>query len=403
MSKHPRGNRKLIQAINRSAVLNTIKTNGPISRTDIAKITGLSAATISGITGEFIKNGLVLEKEAGDSRGGRRPILLVLNPSRRYVIGLKLAEKTVTGALTDLEATVIGKYAEKMKQTTVEDAIKAMTRVVNHLLKVCDVDREQLLGVGVGLAGITDAKSGLLRYSPIFGWHNILLGEMLHNRLNVPIYIDNDVNTFTITEQWFGKGQGVDNFLIITIGRGVGMGIVVNNQIYHGGQGGAGEFGHTVINPDGPECACGKRGCLEAYVSDPALIQMAHGAFLRGELSEDASTMEDLLRLARKRETGAIAVFDQAGEILGRGVANLINILSPELIIISGEGVRTGDLLFVPMRESIAKNVMSDLAEDTKILIDEWDDDAWARGAAGLVLRKLFESPIISEQLEIIV
>ena len=400
MPKHPRGNRKLIQAINRSAVLNTIKAHGPISRTDITQRTGLSAATVSGITADLLKSGLILEKAIGDSSGGRRPILLVLNPSGGYVIGLKVSEEKVTGALTDLEATVIGKHTDVLDNPSVEIAVETVNRVVQLLLAEGEVNAEQFLGIGVGLAGIMDARGGNLRYSPIFGWHDVPLGEILQSRLQVPVYIDNDVNTLTITEQWFGKGQGVDNFLTITIGRGVGMGIVVNGQIYHGGKGGAGEFGHTVMDPHGTVCDCGNRGCLETFVSDPALLRMSLESYARGELSKKVGSMDELLDIARRGDSGARNIFARAGEVLGRAVANLINVLSPELIIISGEGVRAGDLLFKPMRAGISKHVMSDLSSDTQIQIDVWDDNAWARGAAGLVLRGLFESPISSNQLE---
>ena len=400
MPKHPRGNRKLIQAINRSAVLNTIKAHGPISRTDITQRTGLSAATVSGITADLLKSGLILEKAIGDSSGGRRPILLVLNPSGGYVIGLKVSEEKVTGALTDLEATVIGKHTDVLDNPSVEIAVETVNRVVQLLLAEGEVNAEQFLGIGVGLAGIMDARGGNLRYSPIFGWHDVPLGEILQSRLQVPVYIDNDVNTLTITEQWFGKGQGVDNFLTITIGRGVGMGIVVNGQIYHGGKGGAGEFGHTVMDPHGTVCDCGNRGCLETFVSDPALLRMSLESYARGELSKKVGSMDELLAIARRGDSGAINIFARAGEVLGRAVANLINVLSPELIIISGEGVRASDLLFKPMRAGISKHVMSELSSDTQIQIDVWDDDAWARGAAGLVLRGLFESPISSNQLE---
>lgn len=400
MPVHPRGNRKLIQAINRSAVLNVIKTHGPISRTEVAKRTGLSAATVSGITANLIDNGLVLEKEVGDSSGGRRPILLVLNPHGGFVVGLKLAEDRITGALTDLEANVIVKLTRELRDHHIDQVVNTIEQIVNHFLSEGNILEEQFLGVGIGLAGIIDSAAGTLRYSPIFGWHDVPLGELLESKLQVPIYIDNDVNTLTITEQWFGKGQGIDNFLTITIGRGVGMGIVVNGQIYHGGKGGAGEFGHTVVEPDGQLCECGKRGCLETYVADPALIRLAGEAIMRQEISGKIVKMDDLLEKARFGDPGAVRIFTRAGEVLGLGVSNLINVLSPDLIIISGEGVRAGDLLFNPMYESIERNVMTDLASDTEVQIDAWDDDAWARGAAGLVLRQLFESPISSGRLE---
>lgn len=392
-SNYPLGNRDLIRAINRSTVLNTIKTNGSISRVEIARKTGLSAATVTGITAELIEDGLVFEKAEGDSRGGRRPILLAINPQGGYVVGVKLMEKHVVGAITDLEATIIAKHFEEHTAQSPDVAVDILTDVVNTLVGEIQISRNRLLGVGVGLAGIVNARDGILRYSPYFGWRDVPFVELLLSRLQIPIYIDNDVNTLTLNEQLFGSGQGIENFLTVTVGRGIGLGIVVNGQLYRGGYGGGGEFGHTVIDPTGPPCACGKQGCLETYVSDPSLLKFAAQAAARRELPENIETMDDLIACAQSGNTAAQTIFAQGGEKLGFGIANLINILNPQEVIISGEGIRSGKFLFDPMNAAITQNVMPGLADDTDIRIDEWEDDAWARGAASLVLRELFKSP----------
>ena len=401
MPPHPLGNRDLIRAINRSAVLNMIKMHGPIARNEVAHRTGLSAATVTGITAELITEGLVFEKAPGDSRGGRRPILLALNPRGGYVVGLKLTESQVIGALTDLEATVIAKRADPLSGRSPEQAVETLTGVVSALVGEGGIRKKQLLGVGVGLAGIVDAEQGLVRRSPYFGWRDVPLRDVLQARVRVPVYIDNDVNTLTLAEKWFGAGQNVDDFLTVTVGRGVGLGIVANGQFYRGARGGAGEFGHTVIDPDGPVCDCGKRGCLETFVGDPGLLRMAAEAAQRGEMPGPVESMDNLIALAQEGNPAAQAVFVRAGNVLGREVANLINVFNPQRIIISGEGVRAGDWLFGPMRASVARHVMPGLAEDTEIRIDLWGDDAWARGAASLVLRELFESPMHREPVKV--
>jgi N-acetylglucosamine repressor len=400
MPRQPIGNRTLIRAINRSLVLNTIKSGGPISRTQVARRTGLSPATVSGITAELMADGLIFEKAPGDSRGGRRPILLALNPRGGYVVGVKLTETQAVGALTDLEATVVAKQTLPLSGRTPEAVIATLAGAVDGLLREGHVRRKQLLGVGIGVAGIVHAEAGILRQSPFLGWRDLPLRDMLRDRLHVPVYIDNDVNTLTLAERWFGAGQGVDHFLVVTVGRGVGMGIVLNGQFYRGTAGGAGEFGHTVVDPEGPLCDCGKRGCLEALVGDPGLLRMASEAFDRGEMAERPASPEALLASAQAGEEGARAVLSRAGEILGCCLANLINVFDPQLIIISGEGVRAGEWLFGPMRQSIDRHVMPGLAGDTEIRIDRWDDDAWARGAASLVLRELFESPVHGQPVE---
>ena len=392
--QNPTGNRELIRAINRSHVLNAIKSHGPIGRADIARQTGLSPATVTSISAKLISQKLVLEKSAGDSSGGRPPILLVINPKGGYVVGIKLTETHAVCALTDLEALVIAKSSMSLSGHDPAQVVDDLAQMVLTFIREQKIIKKQLLGVGIGLAGIVDAENGILRQSPIYGWDNVPLRSMLQSKLRIPVYIENDVNTLTLTEKWFGHGQGIDHFLTVTVGRGIGLGIVVNGQFYRGQTGGAGEFGHITIDPDGPLCACGKHGCLEAYVGDPGLIRSAGEAITRGELSTPVQNLDELLSLAQMGNAAALQIFDQAGRILGIGIANLINLFNPKKIIISGEGTREGDFLFVPMKESIQQNTMPGLFDPNTIVIAPWGDDAWARGAAGLVLREVFESPI---------
>lgn len=398
MKSFPIGNRDLIRAINRSIILNVIKTRGPIGRAEVARLTALSPATVTAITADLINEGLVFEKEPGDSSGGRRPILLAINPTGAYVVGLKLMEDRLVGALTDLEASVVckqtiplGRDAGKGRQKvrSPEETVETIASLVESMLACEGVEASRLLGVGIGLAGIVDSEGGVLRKSPFLGWLNLPLRDLMQERLNAPVYIDNDVNTLTLAEQWFGAGQGVDDFLVITVGRGVGMGIVVNRQFYRGARGGAGELGHTVVDPQGPLCECGKRGCLETFVGDHGLLRMA------GELlGKDAPlSTDELLALAEDGDGRAREVFSKAGQLLGLMIANLINLFNPQRVIISGEGARYGTLLFEPMRAAINQHALPALAEDAQVQVEPWGDDAWARGAASLVLSALFEPP----------
>jgi glucokinase-like ROK family protein len=394
MNNSPLGNRELIRAINRSTILNSIKTNGAIPRAEIARLTGLSPATVTGITAELIQDNLVFEKESGDSSGGRRPIMLAINPNGGCVVGIKVMEDHALGALTDLEASLLGKQSYPLTDTSPEGISRSLSELVAELLKISENPVPNLMGVGVGLAGIVEAGQGLVRQSPFFGWNDVPLRDMIQNRVNVPVYVDNDVNTLAFAEKWFGAGRGVDNFLVVTVGRGIGLGIVSNGQFNHGARGGAGEIGHTVIQPGGELCACGKRGCLEMYASEPALLRQAAKAFELGQLSSLPKTPEELIALAASGEKAAQEIFARAGELLGQSIANLVNIFNPQRVLINGEGVRAGDWLFDPMRVSIDEHAMPSLRQDVSILVEPLGDDAWARGAASLVLHELFESPI---------
>jgi predicted NBD/HSP70 family sugar kinase len=267
--------------------------------------------------------------------------------------------------------------------------------VVATLVSQGNIRRKQLIGLGIGLAGVVDARAGMLRKSPYLPWHDLPLRDLLQSKLRLPVYLDNDVNTLTLAEKWFGAGQGVENFLVVTVGRGVGLGIVMNGQFCRGAHGGAGEFGHTLVDVHGPLCACGKRGCLEAYASDPALMREAA---VEGAVGRRVTTPNELVVLSAEGDHGARAILSRAGEVLGRAVADLINLLDPELIILGGEGTRSGEALFGPMRQALGQQVMSGLSNDIQIRVEPWGDDAWARGAASLVLRELFESPVHKEE-----
>jgi len=394
MTDSPLGNRDLIRAINRSTILNLIKLHGAIPRAEIARLIGLSPATVSAISAELIQENLVFEKETGDSSGGRRPIMLAINPHGGCVVGIKVMEDHALGALTDLEATLLGKQSYSLTDTSPVGVSQALSELVLELLNKSENPTPNLMGVGVGLAGIVDSVQGLVRQSPFFGWTDVPLREMIQNRVKVPVYLDNDVNTLAFAEKWFGAGRGIDNFLVVTFGRGIGLGIVVNGQFLHGTRGSAGEIGHTVIQPGGELCDCGKRGCLEMYASEPAMLRQSAEAFQQGQLSSLPKTPEEMVTLASSGETAAQEIFAQTGRLLGQSIANLINIFNPERILINGEGVRAGNWLFDPMRAAIDEHTMPSLRQDVSILVEPLGDDAWARGAASLVLHELFESPI---------
>jgi N-acetylglucosamine repressor len=385
------GNRNLIRSINRSIILNVIKKEGEISRAAIAQYTGLSPATLSGITNQLINEGLIFEKTTGDSTGGRPPILLALNPRGGFVIGIKLMEGNAVGALTDLNANVLSKGSIILSDKKIETSVDALLALVTQLIQSANIKRKQLMGVGIGLAGVIDFSQGIVRQNPFFGWQNIPLREMLESRMRVPVYVDNDVNTLSLSEKWLNPAHPEEDFLVITIGRGIG--IVINGQVYRGKRGGAGEFGHMIVDPNGPLCDCGKHGCLESFISDKALMEQAHLV-----VNPDITSLDELISMATNGNKAASSVLTKAGTLLGREIANLVNLFDPKLIIISGEGIRLGELFFSAIRTAFHECVMPGLAEDTEIRVNSWGDSIWALGAASLVIAEIFRSPIQKEE-----
>ena len=401
MARLRRGNRNLIKEINRNLVLNLIKSRGPISRTDIARLSTLSLATVSGITADFIASGLVHEMGEGESTGGRRPVLLRLNYQAGFVVGVKLMEQAITSALTDLDASVLHHRVTPLTTAVGTDpasVLQAITQAVENTIAEAEVNRARVLGIGIGMAGVIDGEAGICRYSPFFGWRDVPIAEPVAAHFGLPVCLENDVNTLTIAEQWFGYGHGVDHFVVVTVGRGVGAGIVVNGQFYRGTLGGAGELGHITLQEDGPPCGCGKRGCLETLTSDPAMVRQARAAITLRERTALAKaeplTLEAIVAAAEAGDELARRLLGDAGHWLGVGISHLVNILNPQMIIVGGEGVRAGEWRFGPMREAIHQHAFDGLADELEIIIEPSGDETWARGAACVVLGEIFKPPV---------
>lgn len=377
------GSKQLIREINQAIVLHAIRTHGSLSRTDIATLSHLSLPTVSGITAILIESGLVYEQSTGTSTGGRRPVLLALNAKAGYVVGIKLTEDAAIAVLTDLDATVVARHTVPISGMTPEAIVEQLAHVVHALAPVAG-DRP-IYGVGIGMAGVIDRERELVRYATYFGWQQLPLVHMLEARLDMPVLIDNDVNALTVAEQWFGAGRDEKHFLVVSLGRGIGLGMVLDGQLYRGATGGAGEFGHTTVVPDGPRCDCGKRGCLEALVSDPALTKRA--ATILGQPIEIGEVIERALG----GDSTLQSIFTSAGRTLGLAVANLVNVLNPALIILGGEGTHAGPLVIEPFEAALQEHCFNGLTSELRVVTEPWGDEAWARGAASLLLSELFQ------------
>jgi predicted NBD/HSP70 family sugar kinase len=369
------GSKELIREINSSLVLGELR-GGLVSRTELAKRTGLSLPTVSEIVGELISSGVIAERETASSGGGRRPVLLGLKPDAGYVIGIKLTETRVIAVLTDLNARIVQRATATISAADVAGAVRAVAGVVKKLR----AGSSPVYGVGVGLAGVIDRANGVVRHGTYSDWHDVDLAALLEKRIGLPVVVDNDVNTLVASEQWFGAGRGVSDVAVVSIGRGIGLGMVLDGRLYRGAGGGAGEFGHTKVVADGPLCDCGGRGCLEALIGEPAILA-----------ATGSSTIEQAVELARAGDPAARDVFDQVGRTLGTAVGNLVNLLNPKLIVLAGEGTRAADLFRPGFDDALRRAVFDGLQRDLEVVVDDWDDEAWAQGAAGLFLGELFQ------------
>ncbi len=391
-------NREFTRELNLFNILNSIREAGSISRVEIAEKTGQSRASVTNITALLIEQGLIYEDQVESSSSrGRRRIMLMLNPEAAYTVGIKIAAFRLSFAVVDfvgqVKATLsipfrVGERSAAMLAAAAEDGIL-------HCLEDARLKLEDLSGCGLAIPGFVDSESGTCYWTPIQnGSSNIR--DLLAQRLKIDVYLENDANSFTVASQWFGLGKGIRNFLVVTIEEGIGMGIVVDGKLYQGATGIAAEFGHMVIVPDGEPCRCGKSGCFEAYSADSGILQQARKILKRRKNGpdQDMLTIEEVTRLAQDGDRGLRKIFHQSGEFLARGVAGLIQIFNPERVIITGEGVRAGELVFDPMHQMLGKYLNREQAASTQILIQEWNDHDWAQGAAGFVLSEIYKSPL---------
>ncbi len=381
-----------MKAINRNLLLNILRRESELSRTRLTQISGLSVGTVSGLMNELIEEQWVFEAGAGNYTGGRRQVQLRLNPHAGYAVGLKLTENRIIGAVTDFGARVLTYDETTLPASTrtpqqVSAAIVAFTRALIGK-SAAHRQSEQIFGIGIGLAGVIYSSEGIVHHSPFFGWRDVPLTDFIQAQLNLPVLLENDVNTLTLSEQLFGAGRYHDNFIVVTIGRGVGMGIVVHGQLYRGARGGAGEFGHIVLQTLDANGHMETR-TLEAIAADPAIVST-----YQQQLKPDmALTIADVIRAAEAGNTFARALLFESGMALGMGLASVVNLLSPDLIIVSGEGVAAGEFRLAPMRAALQQHTFAGLCDQVEIKIVPTDDQAWARGAASLVMSKVFASP----------
>lgn len=392
--------RSFIKELNRFKILDTIRSEELISRIDLSRRTGLSQASITGLTADLTAEGLIEEKKSGAYEGGRRPMLLSIRPEGAYVVGVDLSITSINVVVLNLAGKIMAIHSLMLKkqQYSSGEIANLTALAIKECMWESGFSKDQISGIGIGIPGLVDAESGIIRFLPNYGWENIRFREQLAERIKHPIYIDNSSNNLAATEQLFGDGKGVDDFAVVTIENGVGTGVVVNGRLVRGFSGTAGEFGHITVDPDGPICRCGKRGCVEAFCGNNSIIREAKLASEKGLIDfYDPSTIvfEDVMHKLSTHADVLKEIYYPAGKMLGLGISHLIAMLNPKKIIITGKGVKAGNLLFDPMFASIDQCISKKFGNyGTRIIIKDWAWQDWAQGAGTLVLNELFKSPV---------
>jgi predicted NBD/HSP70 family sugar kinase len=312
--------------------------------------------------------------------GRGRPVqLLSVTPGRHVAIGVKVGPTAISAVLTDLAATVVGRHGVPLASTEPSGVMAAVCEAVEALLVRSGSDRADVLGIGVGLSGHIDPESGACRLSAILGWRDVPVREPLTAMLDLPVVVENDANTLALAEHWFGRGRGVRTLAVVTLGIGIGCGLVLGDRLHTGVRGIAGEFGHLPLDPNGRLCTCGARGCLEALAGDAVICERSGCDSVAGAMRAAAGSGAGAER--------AQYAFRQAGDALGRGLAGLCNLIDPELVIIAGESLAAFGLMEPAARQSLAVHGFSGIASEVRIEVDAGQEDLWTRGAASVAIR----------------
>lgn len=381
-----RGSFELMKKMNQQIILKIISSDKSISRAEIAEITGLSPAAVSNNVKELLEMGLLKETEHGESRGGRKPVLLEINSEGAYFIGLEWGIAEVRGVLLDLNKKIVSRCEEKVESFQLESFVGLSRRIVDELINKV-IEKERIYGLGVGVHGIVDPEQGYSLFAPHFKWRNLPIKERLEEEFQIPVYIDNDVRVMALAEKWNGK----DNFLLINTGPGIGAAIVFDGKLHYGRDYSAGEFGHMTVMKDGPLCSCGNTGCLEALISTDNLVYR-YNPDIAGEITkkEISEKWLELLADAREGREKALEIINMIIEYLGIGLSNLINLLNPDEIVLAGDFTLAADLLLPLLKEELKAKTLAIPGRELSLVVTDFGEWLGAVGGAAVVLEKFF-------------
>lgn len=392
-----RASTKELRQRHRAMVLRRFVSEGESSRAEIAAATGLSSATVNNVVAELVREGLVGEVGVVPSDGGRPIVRFGVAGEGAHIIGADVGEQGVTVELFDLSLHRIDRvFWELSPQSVSPDRIAAgLKEAITHLREAHPERSESLIGIGLGLPGIVEQGSDGVTtlYAQSLGWQPTSIDEAFF-QVDLPVYAENGAKTMATAELWFGAAREARHAIVALVGRGVGVGVIANGAVAGGLSGGAGEAGHTRISRGGPLCACGGRGCLEAYVGGGAILRRwraAGGAVER----EDGQSLTELLAAADQGDPRAVEVVDETIEILGMGLANLVNLFNPEQIVVGGwAGQQLYRAREAELDRALREFSLDRPAEQVRLDLCRLGDDAVALGAALLPLERLINGDI---------
>ncbi|MEU8179410.1 ROK family transcriptional regulator [Micromonospora sp. NPDC049047] len=386
-----RATNRSVRLRNRSALLTRLFLDGPLTRQDLVRSTGLSQPAVSNVVADLIDEGLVAEAGAAESDGGRPSMLLRIAPRFAFVVGVDVGETRVRVELFDFAMTLLASIEYPLDPARTEPDLVAghVLAGIDAVTGTAQVAPGDVLGVGIGVSGVVEQGVEAVVHAQALGWDRVPLERLIGAGTNLPLHIDNGAKTLGQAEMWFGAGRGARHAVFALVGSGVGASVVTNGATYRGASSSAGEWGHTTLVYGGRACRCGARGCLEAYVGAEAIIDRYREA-RRGRPVPGEDEESQLAALVAAADTSATArrVLDETAGYLGAGVANLINLFNPERVVLGGwAAMALGDLL-PAVRVAAGRQALRQPFEQASIELCRLGVDAVALGAATLPIAR---------------
>ncbi len=386
----------------RQQIFERVRAAGLMSRVEIAKELAVSPASVTTSTSELIRLGHLeevrLARAAGDVGRGRPPIALGVRAGAHHVAGIKLSDREHTAVVVDFAGHLLASHTVPATPGPVAmaDLAASADRLLRGVCAAAGVPRTALSAVGMGVPGFVNHFRGAVYWSPLLDGDGTAFARDMSRALGVEVTIDNDANLVALAELWFGVGREIADFAVVTIEHGLGMGLVLNHRIYRGSSGLGLELGHTKVHLDGALCRCGQRGCLEAYVADYAIAREATVALERMHAAPGATPalLQALYDEAKAGNPAARSIFHRAGRYLAVGLANVVNLFEPALIILSGARMKFDYLYATDSLAAMDQLVLPTGLPAPRIEVHAWGDMLWAHGAAALALSSVTQDSL---------
>jgi glucokinase-like ROK family protein len=376
------------------------------SRLELARLADLSPSSITAIVQRLIKKGLVVESEPATSQLGRRPVPLQVRRDAAYLLGVDLGSFFLRVVITDVNGEIIYRSQARTDMKVGRERVLEKTFLsIHQAIRESGIPQKLIKGIGIAHSGVIDSEAGVVLSYPRPGqmaeWKNVPLRERFEKEFDLPCLLEDSVRTATIAEKRFGAGRELGDFLYVDVGMGIGAGIFLDGKLYRGAGGRAGEFGHITVNENGPLCSCGNTGCLETVASCAAIIQNVRTAIEKGIDSKireatggdlEQVSVEQIARASAEDDSLAYRVLQRAASYIGIGLANLVNLLNPRVVIFGGALFREAPQLIAdPLRRIIKQMSLEKSAQEVQLLVSTLGGEASARGAARLIAEKIID------------